>query len=151
MSFSEYTFGKPRKLDDSFLLAAMSDGQGIHRQPGVCQIPRAWGFDPGPASPMRLGRCTDPVSLWVPVPPCICPRSARNAAYPYFLLDRRLGPVNKYRLHFGASAGRAHARRRGAGDAVPSSRSGNAADAPPPSRPFGLRPAGQQQNVTYIY
>jgi len=40
------------------------------------------------------------------------------------------------------SAGRADARRRDAGDAVPSSRSGNAADARPPPRPFGLRPAG---------
>ena len=44
--------------------------------------------------------------------------------------------------HFGASAGRADARRRDAGDAVPSSRSGNAADARPPPRPYGLRPAG---------
>jgi len=44
-------------------------------------------------------------------------------------------------LHFGASAGRADARRRDAGDAVPSSRSGNAADARPPPRPVGLRPA----------
>jgi len=45
-------------------------------------------------------------------------------------------------LHFGASAGRADARRRDAGDAVPWSRSANAADARPPPRPFGLRPAG---------
>jgi len=45
-------------------------------------------------------------------------------------------------LHFGASAGRADARRRDAGDAVTSSRSGNEADARPPPRPFGLRPAG---------
>ena len=43
---------------------------------------------------------------------------------------------------FGASAGRADARRRDAGDAVPSSRSANAADACPPPRPFGLRSAG---------
>jgi len=45
-------------------------------------------------------------------------------------------------LHFGASAGRADARRRDAGDAVSSSRSGNEADARPPPRPLGLRPAG---------
>src|SRR5208337_2293558 len=45
-------------------------------------------------------------------------------------------------MHFGASAGRADARRRDAGDAVTSSRSANAADARPPPRPFGLRPAG---------
>jgi len=45
-------------------------------------------------------------------------------------------------MHFGASAGRADARRRDVGDAVPSSRSGNKADARPPPRPFGLRPAG---------
>src|SRR5216117_3467517 len=44
--------------------------------------------------------------------------------------------------HFGASAGRADARRRDAGDVVTSSRSGNAADARPPPRPSGLRPAG---------
>ena len=44
-------------------------------------------------------------------------------------------------MHFGASAGRADARRRDAGDAVTSSRSGNEADARPPPRPFGLRPA----------
>jgi hypothetical protein len=49
-------------------------------------------------------------------------------------------------LHFGASAERADARRRDAGDAVPSSRSGNAADARPPPRPFGLRPAGAQSD-----
>ena len=36
--------------------------------------------------------------------------------------------------HFGASAGRADARRRDAGDAVSSLRSGNAADARPPPR-----------------
>jgi hypothetical protein len=40
--------------------------------------------------------------------------------------------------HFGASAGRADARRRDAGDVVTSSRSGNAADARPPPRPEGL-------------
>jgi len=45
-------------------------------------------------------------------------------------------------LHFGASAGRADARRRDAGDAVSSSRSGNEADTRPPPRPDGLRPAG---------
>ena len=45
-------------------------------------------------------------------------------------------------MHFGASAGRADARRRDAGDVVTSSRSGNAADACPPPRPSGLRPAG---------
>ena len=45
-------------------------------------------------------------------------------------------------MHFGASAGRADARRRDAGDVVTSSRSGNAADARPPPRPSGLRPAG---------
>jgi len=45
-------------------------------------------------------------------------------------------------VHFGASAGRADARRRDAGDVVTSSRSGNAADARPPPRPSGLRPAG---------
>ena len=44
--------------------------------------------------------------------------------------------------HFGASAGRADARRRGAGDVVTSSRSGNAADARPPPRPAGLRIPG---------
>jgi len=49
-------------------------------------------------------------------------------------------------LHFGASAGWADARRRDAGDGT-SSRSGNEADAHPPPCPFGLRPAGQQQNV----
>jgi hypothetical protein len=38
---------------------------------------------------------------------------------------RRLGPVNESRLHFGANAGRADARRRDAGDALSSSRSGN--------------------------
>jgi len=37
-------------------------------------------------------------------------------------------------MHFGASAGRADARRRDAGDAVSSSRSGNAADARPARR-----------------
>jgi hypothetical protein len=42
--------------------------------------------------------------------------------------------------HFGASAGRADARRRYAGDVVTSSRSGNAADARPPPRPEGLQP-----------
>jgi len=36
-------------------------------------------------------------------------------------------PVNKYRLHLGASAGRADATGRDAGDAVSSSRIGNAA------------------------
>src|SRR5439155_11483864 len=41
--------------------------------------------------------------------------------------------------HFGASAGRADASRRDAGDVVTSSRSGNAADARPPPRPAGLR------------
>ena len=40
--------------------------------------------------------------------------------------------------HSGASAGRADARRRDAGDVVTSSRSGNAADARPPPRPEGL-------------
>jgi len=45
-------------------------------------------------------------------------------------------------MHFGASAGRADARRRNAGDAMTSSRSANTADARPPPRPFGLRPAG---------
>jgi len=45
-------------------------------------------------------------------------------------------------LHFGASAGRTDARRRDAGDAVSSSRSGNEADVRPAPRPFGLRPAG---------
>ncbi len=44
--------------------------------------------------------------------------------------------------HSGASAGRADARRRDAGDVKTSSRSGNAADARRPPRPFGLRPAG---------
>jgi hypothetical protein len=47
--------------------------------------------------------------------------------------------------HSGASAGRADARRRDAGDAVPSSRSGSAADVRPPPRPCGLwarRPPG---------
>src|SRR6184192_838001 len=48
----------------------------------------------------------------------------------------------KISWHFGASAGRADARRRDAGDVVASSRSGNAADARPPPRPSGLRPAG---------
>ena len=41
-------------------------------------------------------------------------------------------------LPFGASAGRADAKRREAGDVVTSSRSGNAADARPPPRPEGL-------------
>ena len=45
----------------------------------------------------------------------------------------------KNKLHFGASAGQADARRRDAGDVVISSRSGNAADARPPPRPAGLR------------
>jgi hypothetical protein len=40
--------------------------------------------------------------------------------------------------HFGASAGRAAARRRDAGDAVTSSRSGNEAAARPPPRAEGL-------------
>jgi hypothetical protein len=40
------------------------------------------------------------------------------------------------------SAGWADARRRDAGDVRTSSRSGNAADARPPPRPFGLRPPG---------
>jgi len=53
-------------------------------------------------------------------------------------------------VHFGASAGRADARRRDAGDVVASSKSGNAADARPPPRPSGLRPAGPQQNVHLI-
>jgi hypothetical protein len=44
----------------------------------------------------------------------------------------------KINSHFGASAGRADARRRDAGDVVTSSRSGNAADARPPPRPAGL-------------
>jgi len=44
--------------------------------------------------------------------------------------------------HFGASAGRADARRRDAGDVMTSSRSGNAADARPPPRPEGLRLPG---------
>src|SRR5947207_11096064 len=44
--------------------------------------------------------------------------------------------------HFGASAGRADARRHDGGDVVTSSRSGNAADARPPPRPSGLRPTG---------
>src|SRR6266487_3200344 len=48
----------------------------------------------------------------------------------------------RQKMHFGASAGRADARRRDAGDVVTSSRSGNAADARPPPRPSGLRPAG---------
>jgi len=48
----------------------------------------------------------------------------------------------KISWQFGASAGRADARRRDAGDVVTSSRSGNAADARPPPRPSGLRPAG---------
>src|SRR6266571_5252779 len=39
-------------------------------------------------------------------------------------------------------AGHGDARRRDAGDVVTSSRSGNAADARPPPRPSGLRPAG---------
>jgi hypothetical protein len=46
--------------------------------------------------------------------------------------------------HLGARAGRTDARRRDAGDAVSSSRNGNKADARPPPRPFGLRPAGPQ-------
>src|SRR5207247_3297824 len=45
----------------------------------------------------------------------------------------------KISWHFGASAGRADARRRDAGDVVTFSRSGNAADACPPPRPAGLR------------
>src|SRR5881409_2890623 len=45
----------------------------------------------------------------------------------------------KISWQFGASAGRADARRRDAGDVVISSRSGNAADACPPPRPAGLR------------
>src|SRR5436190_15375147 len=45
----------------------------------------------------------------------------------------------KISWHFGASAGRADARRRDAGDVVISPRSGNAADACPPPRPAGLR------------
>jgi hypothetical protein len=44
--------------------------------------------------------------------------------------------------HFGASAGRADARRRDAGDVATSPRSGKAADARPPPRPAGLRPPG---------
>ena len=44
----------------------------------------------------------------------------------------------KISWHFGASAGRADARHRDAGDVVTSSRSGNAADARPPPRPAGL-------------
>jgi len=43
-------------------------------------------------------------------------------------------------MHFGASAGRADARRRDAGDAVASSRSANTADARPPPRPSGCGP-----------
>ena len=43
-------------------------------------------------------------------------------------------------MHFGASAVGADARRRDADDVVTSSRSGNAADAPTPPRPSGLRP-----------
>jgi hypothetical protein len=45
----------------------------------------------------------------------------------------------KISSHFGASAGRADARRRDAGDVVTSSRSGNAADAHAPPRPAGRR------------
>jgi hypothetical protein len=63
---------------------------------------------------------------------------------------RTLGPGNESRLHFGASAGRADARRRAAGDAVPSSRSGNEADARPPPR-LASGPGGRQQNVTVIH
>jgi hypothetical protein len=49
--------------------------------------------------------------------------------------------------HFGASAGRADARRRDAGDAMTSSRSGNAADVRPPPRPKGLQlPGSANQN-----
>src|SRR5438445_7761270 len=45
-------------------------------------------------------------------------------------------------MNFGESAVLAYARLRDAGDLVTSSRRGNAADARPPPRPSGLRPAG---------
>jgi len=54
-------------------------------------------------------------------------------------------------LHFGASAGRADARHRDAGDAVPSSRNGNEADARPPPRPLGLWPAGPLASLLASY
>jgi hypothetical protein len=58
----------------------------------------------------------------------------------YFLLTSPfIEPIGaKISWHFGASAGRADARRRDAVDVVTSSRSGNAADARPPPRPVGL-------------
>jgi VWFA-related protein len=62
-----------------------------------------------------------------------------------------LGPVNKQRLHFGASTGRAGARRRDASDAATSSRSGNDANARPPSRPYELRPAGLSAALLACY
>jgi len=61
---------------------------------------------------------------------------------------RSAGPIrNKHSAVHSGSAGRADARRRDAGDAVPSSRSGNAADARPPPRPYGLRPAGPKEQA----
>ncbi len=48
--------------------------------------------------------------------------------------------IGRSTSHSGASAGRADARRRDAGDVVTPSRSGNAADARPPPRPEGLQP-----------
>ena len=61
---------------------------------------------------------------------CMCRRSVES---------RMLRVRARISWHFGASAGRADARRRDAGDVVTSSRSGNAADARPPPRPGGLR------------
>jgi len=55
------------------------------------------------------------------------------------LMNQSTKGSRKNKLHFGASAGQADARRRDAGDVVISSRSGNAADARPPPRPAGLR------------
>ncbi|MBP1689384.1 MAG: hypothetical protein H6Q33_5527, partial [Deltaproteobacteria bacterium] len=55
-----------------------------------------------------------------------------------------LGVRAKTSSHSGASAGRADARRRDAGDAVTSSRSGNAADARTPPSPQGMRPPGRR-------
>ena len=51
------------------------------------------------------------------------------------LMNQSTKGSRKNKLHFGASAGQADARRRDAGDVVISSRSGNAADARPPPRP----------------
>jgi hypothetical protein len=51
-----------------------------------------------------------------------------------------LGVRARINSHFGASPGRADARRRDAGDVVTSSRSGNAADLRRPPRFEGLQP-----------